>query len=288
MSDAPLFIQGKPRPKTAKALWVTVGCAAAVSVLLRVGGGKTEVELVLGFLGSMLIAVVATLTLYFAVGRRSGDRGGTRDFLLICGAALIAPAIAGALLSGGIMLVSAGEGGEYRRLWNSYMAASAEDQQALIQDMEAYSVPAMLSPNVVSGASGFRKARQQMVDGAKIVDNYRQLAAQRQDDARGNARATPKPDRRKRLLERLERDLAIRQPAEDAYWTLSEELFAKGIAVAEMLERRGVTVSNGKFVFRRQADLDAYNAAVAAYNAAADLQRRQAQSNAAWERGQNR
>lgn len=283
MNDAPMFIQGRPRPKTGKALLLTMLIVAVLSVGIGVGGLGTG----LGALGILLVVAAATLTLYLVVGRESGDRGGTLDFFILLGTAIGARLLFGGAILAAVLINGAGAGGDYQRVWRGYMDANAADQKALIQEMEAYSPPILLSPKVVSGPAGYRKAREQLADGGKVIDHYRQLALKRQDEAREKLEATVKPGQRARLLEKLNRELAIRQPAEDAYWTLSRDLVAKAIAVADVLERRRATVSDGKFVFRRQADLDAYQEAIDAYNAASDLQRRQGLSNINWERGQN-
>lgn len=279
----------KPAPKTTGALLLTILVVAGLSIasLLANYPGKVTFWHSVS-LASILIAAVATAVLYFAVGRKSGDRGGTRDFVIMLFTAVFVPMLVSTALNGASVMIEGFGWSTAREAWGHYVEASATDRRALNAELERLDPTKILTPAALSKDPGFRKARAQLEEGRAMVARYRALALQRQGEGRAIIAKLKNPANRTIALRQYDKELTIRRPAEEAIWNLTSDLYVKSEAILDVLQRTRPDMSGGQFTFRSQAHLDAYRSATAAFNSAADHQQRQDRSNNEWERGRNR
>jgi hypothetical protein len=290
MSEA-FFTQHRPKPapKTTGALLLTVVIVAGLSIASLLANYPGKVTLWHSVsLASILIAAVATAVLYFVVGRKSGDRGGTRDFFIMLFTAVFVPILVSTALTGASVMIEGFGWSASREAWEHYVQASAADRRAMNVDLERLDPTKMLTPAALSKDPGFRKARAGLEEGRAMVARYRALELQRQGEGRAILGKLRNPANRTIALREYDEELAIRRPAEDVVWDLTSDIYVKSEAILDVLQRTRPDMSRGKFTFRSQAHLDAYQSATTAFNTVLEQQQRQDRSNIEWERGRNR
>ncbi len=288
MSEAPLFITVKPKPPTARALWLTVLIVTLLGLLASFFDHPGRI-MILGVssLASLGLAAAGTLTLFFAVGRKSGDRGGVRDFLIILLFAIVVPAFVSSVIAGVGVVGDGLAKADVRKGWDHYTAASVADRKAMLAEMDNYNPSELITPAVLSKDPGFRKTRSRLTEGGEMIARYRALDLRRQQEGRTIIGKIKSPSSRVRALGRYNKELAVRRPAEDSVWDLSADVYVKSEAVLDALQRTRPEMTGGKFLFRSQAGMDAYDRATDALNSVVEQRARQDRSNAEWERGRS-
>ncbi len=247
------------------------------------------VAFLLGYaLGGM---IPVALVLYFSFGRKRDPGGAWKIPLALAPAALLGALIAGSGAdrseqAAGQSIAAAtermiasegrdagqlghsgatGDAGTIERLTLDLFRRVAEDKRNYEREIAESGLAEILTPAVTNPRSGYGEARRRLAAARAIVHRYRALHMSRIEEMADGIRASDMSGQSKReALDGFDRALSGSRPRGERLWALELAVVDEFEGAIDVLERGDWERQGSQFLFTRTADMDAFNARMAA------------------------